>query len=42
MNMKILENGLIEVIIKEHGIKFFVESQEEAIKIAFKVGGHKC
>ncbi len=42
MSMKNLENGLIEVLIKEFDIKFFVTSQEEAIKIAFKLGGVKC
>ncbi len=42
MSMKNLKNGLIEVFIKELDIRFFVTSQEEAIKIAFKLGDSKC
>ncbi|MEI6856008.1 hypothetical protein [Psychrilyobacter sp.] len=42
MRMQPLKNGLIEVFIKELDIRFFVTSQEEAIKIAFKLGGAKC
>lgn len=42
MDMKILENGMIEVTIKGLCDKIYVKDEKVAIEIAMKVGGHNC
>ncbi len=39
MNMKKCENGLWKCVIKNLDIVFYVETQKQAIAIAYKLGG---